>query len=1194
MSVRNDSNSAIVAAMYLKSLTIKGFKSFADPVNLVFEPGVTVVVGPNGSGKSNVVDALMWALGVQGAKTVRSSKMEDVIFAGSPARAALGRAEVSLTVSDDSGRLPANLSEIKIARTLFRSGESEYSINNASCRLLDVEDVLSGLGIGRRQHMVISQGNLEWLLNARPEERRSVIEEAAGILKHRRRRERSMRRLVATSENLSRLSDLLKEVKRQLRPLERQASAARAHAAYRQELLNLNRYLIGHEIGHLEETQAARRIEMESKRAAAKELGEYIAVADRRIEEAASRISRGDLESVSAVRGQAERLAERANGLIDITREREEYTRSRLSALADIDTVRLLEAEASGIIDQLHELDQEESALSPGFARLSEAEQELERVSTSYQAMFGNLEVLAERARQRVLLEEAVPRLEGDLRKELEEIDRLDALVDSLEGKLSSLNADVADLELQGSVLQSRRQEIEEGIRVASMHYGKLQDEFKHSAEAHRSVEREHARVEARLETLEKALSRSSLRNPAWAQSVSGYVGRFWELVRIDAGMERAVEAALPLTVLTEVLVAGTGGLTDVVNRALADDAGIAILPVFPPVPLTPSLPATSLLPGSPSVTLPAYEDIAGLMPLRPHIHSEHVLVSQLLDRLLGNVYVAVEGRGVAATMHMKHPSLVVVTPEGDRYAHDGWHVRPSAGRAHGGSVSPADVEVERKGLQDIRSDLRAASDTLEAARLRLETESDHLARLREDLHAVEEEQHGNESMLKQLRYEISTESARLGEIRADRAARGSRVSTARSDLDELMAKLASLGADEDDAAERAERAETAFGDLEAKRMSVETLRRGLEIEAAGIAERRSILTSRLEDVEERIAESRDQVEASNKTRSELEVALVGVQALRRIAAECSERLEELSAVLRTRQEALSTVARESKEELDALMKDRIAKEADLGSLRDALADLSVCSSQDETRIDSLKEVLQREVGCSVEEAMAAVPPEVEEGKSLSMRAREIESAIASLGPINALALDELAVLEERYAELQAQVDDVSHARGEVMKAVEELDEEMLRMFMAAFEDVNENFQQVLTTMFPGGSGRLFLTDPQNILECGLEIEARPSGKGVKRLSLLSGGERSLVALSFLFALFRSRPSPFYVMDEVEAALDDINLNRFLDTVGSFRNEAQLIIVSHQKRTMEMADVLYGVSMSRDGTSKVLSKKLED
>ena len=1251
----------MVAIMYLKSMTIKGFKSFADPVTLVFEPGVTVVVGPNGSGKSNVVDALMWALGVQAAKTVRSSKMDDVIFSGSPARAPLGRAEVSLVICDDSGRLPGGLSEVSITRTLFRSGESEYAMNNHPCRLLDVQDVLSELGIGRRQHVVISQGNLDQILNAQPEERRAVIEEAAGILKHRRRRDKAVKRLEATQSNLERLSGLLRELKRQMRPLERQAKAARAYEAYRDELLIFKSYVTGRELIRLQERRNVLKDQIEHNKEVASELAQSIADADTEIQQAASRISKREIEEISAARSRADSLTERARGLVGIVRERLSTFRSQVDTLLGVDELELLEAEAGSLEGQLDGLEAEELALIPEYERLDIAEKELATLSTSYKDTFGDLDILTAHARDRALIEEAILRLEqekavagraieGMEQQEVEGEKRLDLLrvaVAEAEGTLLDIQAHRSSLDDELDRVSSAREIAGKAVEIA-------EDEL-------RQAERERAGIEARLETLEKAMVDTKDIQLELSEGLSGHVGKLWDLISMDAGMERAVEAAMPFSVLAEVFTM-QDGLMDMVLKSLKAGSGISLLPVLaslssnplssnplssnplsstyhtPPaasVTYAPSVASTSnpassstypaAMPnpaslsvqniagdssvtsaassgasdvGSGGASIPDIASIPGIELLRSHVHSQDgqdESVEHLLDILLEGVWVVHGGREEAARISMSYPRAVIVTQDGDRFSCDGWHIRSSQGvHTYVGRVSVADVELERRRRGEAEARLRSAAMKLDSAREEATASFRLVEELTAEISNLDRQVVVRDADIKQLRYEMSSESDKVARICREKEAKVAEVASMSHELKEFRSKLEGMAGDGVNLADHAERSARAYSDLELKQQSVESLRRKLEIEAAGIAERRVMLQDRLAGIAVKREDYLKREQATRERIEYLELCIAGTEGLERMANDAMIRMEELSNVLRSREDRMSKEFQDDADRLDMLIKDRAKNEATLNELRDHNSELVAALSQDDARAGTLEVVLREELDSSLEDVTNMNIPELEEGMTPEIRIAELEQQIAALGPINALALDELVVLEERYVEMKRQVEDVQHARNEVSRSIDELDVEITRLFTETFEDVNSNFQQILGTLMPGGTGRLELINTENLLECGLEIEARPAGKGVRRLSLLSGGERSLVTLAFLFAIFRSRVSPFYVMDEVEAALDDINLHNFLELARQFRDVAQLIIVSHQKRTMEMADALYGVSMSRDGTSKVVSKRLDE
>jgi chromosome segregation protein len=961
--------------VFLKSLTLKGFKSFAEKTTLDFEPGVTVVVGPNGSGKSNLVDAVAWVLGAQGPRTVRSGKMEDVIFAGTPQRAALGRAEVTLTIDNSAGVLPIEFSEVSITRTLFRSGDSEYAINDVPCRLLDLQELLSDTGIGRQQHVIVGQGQLDTILNASPEERRAIVEEAAGILKFRKRKERAERRLVATEANLLRLNDLLREVRRQLTPLERQASAAEKHGSVVDELRAIKLHLAGHQIAGLQsrlERLHDERAELgtrdEELRSRLSELDEGVLVAER------SLTSLGD-EGVAEWLVRIESLRERARGMSALLGEKRRGAERELAAAADVGVVETLVADAVALRGELASIEAEsESRMLPGT----------------------DAQLAADTA------EEALLASEERWRTAEASTAAARANADSIEQQVRAARAEVAVAELE---------------------------------------------------------------------SLDGVVGTVVDHLEIESGAETAVAAALG-EAMRAVVVRDTDAARGAVERLRAGDAHALVIVARSDGPAPRARAAVP--PGARSVRDLVRARVPGL--------------DEALDRLLGPAVLVGDWR-TALALALGQPDLVVVTPDGDRFGGGVW----SVGSAPGPVVTQ---------------------------------------------HALEEA------------YERAT-AAEVARAEAQRTVESARAALAAA--------------------------------------------RASELRRAALEERRAILSARLGDVEARLSDRDPEAQAAaQRHRLELLDRDSSLATLARRLSDHRAGLDRLHDRVRERRRQQTESARSSAEQLTALRKERAELERGLGEVRERQSRVQIDDAEARVKLETAIEGLRTEFDAEAAAALDAPAPEPPPGTTLAGRARELERELRLMGPINPLALEEHRSLQERHEFLSEQLEDVRESRRELNRVVRAVDREIVTVFEQAFADVAENFTQLFSTLFPGGQGRLQLGDPDNLLETGIEVEARPSGKNVRRLSLLSGGERSLAALAFLFAVFRARPSPFYLLDEVEAALDDVNLHRFLDLVREFRQETQLVIVTHQKRTMEAGDVLYGVSLPPGGSTRVVSQRVAD
>ena len=1164
--------------MFLKSLSLKGFKSFADPAVLEFEPGITVVVGPNGSGKSNVVDAVAWVLGAQGPRTVRSSKMEDVIFVGTATRPALGRAEVSLTIDNSSGKLASDLAEITITRTLFRSGDSEYAINGAPCRLLDVQELLSDTGVGRQQHVIISQGQLDAILNARPEDRRSVIEEAAGVLKFRRRRERSERRLASTEENLERLFDLVREVKRQIRPLERQAAAARSHAGLADELRAVRLHVAGAELAALDArrtdgtgTQAALRVTEERLRGS-------LAALDTATTQTSDELSSQREADLASSLGRVEGQVERARGLTGVLRERQRSLTQALDAAADADVVSTLEAEGARLGSELESTEAALADLGPAGEALASAEAEAAAELETHLSTLGDGTALRQADRAVTEVRGQVGSLERGLERDRRALEQITLRLSATQRRIAVLEGEDHELAERLAVTERDRHRLQAAVAETEAAQAAAGRRLEIAEETLRQAEQEHHRSSARADALARALDEA--RGAAGAEllaGVDGVVGILLDLVEVDDGWEDAFEAAAGAS-LAAVVVSGSGPARSALARLRQGEATGAVLALTGAVGAGSRSASVGSLPGADDV-----RDHVRPRTGRPGVDG----LDGVLDTLLAGAVCPRGGWTEAIDLALSRPELVVVTREGDRFSTTGWRVR-----AGGGVVTAAVVDEAQARAEVAKEEAGKAAVERRDARTALEAA---LAASTEAVRA-DDRNEGSHQSVRSARSRLATDltaaTAEVEEIGRGRAELDDRVGRDTARLEELRAELPVLETARQAASEQVQAARDQRQQIDARIAEASSRRGEWEARAAGLDERRRVLAERLMEVERRLTGHADERQEAAERRRRLEADATAVERLLVVVEGLRSTLEITRTELRARHQRQLEAVRAGGARLETLRQERAAAEHELAAARSRLQTIELDLAEATIRRESIVEVLGRELGAAPDEALDAPAPELPEGVDAGARAVHLEAELAKLGPVNPLALEELAALGERHQFLETQIDDVRTARRELHQVIRTLDEEIMHVFDAAFADVNEHFSNLVTTLFPGGTGRLSLTDPEHLLDTGVEVEVRPAGRNVRRLSLLSGGERSLVALAFLFAVFRSRPSPFYLMDEVEAALDDVNLHRFLGLVHEFREEAQLIIVSHQKRTMEAGDALYGVTMAPGGSSKVVSQKV--
>jgi chromosome segregation protein len=1019
----------------------------------------------------------------------------------------------------------------------------------------------------------VSQGQIDAVLNARPEDRRLIIEEAAGVLKYRKRKEKAERRLGATESNLTRVQDLLREVRRQLRPLERQAEAARRHGDLVAELTALRRHLAGREIAGLRD-RLTKTVQRKGELAGQESvLKAGLSRLDAAVLATEAQLTAMGGHDVSDALVRFESLREKARGLAAVLAERGRSLERERTAFVDQAVTATLEAEAARLADDLSQVDDEEQATAPARHTLAEAERVLaqEREDFEFQWADGVAppsgrapEVRGELAALRLGVEQSAAeqhRIAQRLDVLEHKVVRLDLEAERLRVSLAGADDDATAL---GSALTQADARLEEATKLLAT-----------ADERRRGADRERHTWVARAEALEQALDETRVRAGAERLAdVDGVVGTLLDLVAVDAGYEAAFEAAAG-----EALAAVVVGSVDTGRRALAllhdHDAAGAVL-------------ALGAAPPPASVPLGRGE------PLRRHVRARtpsapatRTAVERLLDVVVGDVVVVEGGWSAAVDLALSRPDAVIVTCDGDRFGPTGWRVGGPASGATGAALEEAkdrafsaiaDAADADTALGRARSDLDVARRTETEARRARDDHAARVAAATDGLQRVEAERRDAATEAESLRAHLHdlTERVTGGEAR----------------LAELTALLPALEVEEANALERGREMSAARSRIEEQAATVGSLRTDLDVRVGALAERRQFLRRRLDEIESRLTAHAAERDATERRRIELEHAAVAVGRLAGLVDERLAVVEAELAVLHERRRRQSEEARQVSVRLDGLRQQRASDERALEEAREHARRAELDEAELVLRMETAVDNLRRDLECEPEAAMAAECPAIPAGTNPRDRVRELERELRLMGPINPLALEEYAALEERHQFLAAQLDDVRSTRRDLAKVIRAIDEEIVTVFAAAYADVSQNFEALFETLFPGGRGRLALTEPDDLLQTGIEVEAKPSGKNVRKLSLLSGGERSLTALAFLFAVFRSRPSPFYVMDEVEAALDDVNLHRFLDLVHEFREEAQLIIVSHQKRTMEAADCLYGVTMQPGGSSRVISERV--
>lgn len=1188
--------------MHLKSLTVKGFKSFASPTALRFEPGITCVVGPNGSGKSNVVDALAWVMGEQGAKTLRGGKMQDVIFAGTSSRPPLGRAEVTVTIDNADNALPIEYSEVSITRRMFRDGASEYEINGSSCRLMDVQELLSDSGIGREMHVIVGQGKLAEILQSRPEDRRAFIEEAAGVLKHRKRKEKAVRKLEAMSANLARLTDLTTELRRQLKPLGRQAEVARRAQTIQADLRDARLRLAADDVVNRQteyagtnNTEAGLRREHDEAATRSAVASEELAGHEKTLAGLSERA-----EAAQQTWFRLSALAERVGATVRIASERAQRLDEEPPPPGGPDP-DALEAEADRVEERqqqlLAELDAARESLQAAQTELADRQR---RAADAEKAHLAAVRAEADRREGLARLAGQVETVRARLESTDESIARISARIDE-----AAVRAHAAQAEFE--TVQGRIGELDHNETGLDEHHERavaaLQQSEERVAElqaAERDAERRMASLRARVEALSMGLERKD--GAAWLvenHGDAGLLGSVASLVKVRSGYEAALAAVLGAA--ADALAADGSDAAAAAVAALKDSDGGRVAIVLGDWPAPDPIAATAAaLPDAAVWALDVVEVPSRLRGAMAAMLAGVAVVDQLTaavelvaDRPLLRAVTTdgdLVGAGWVSGGSDRKPSTLEITSEIDK-AHAELTEAETQASQLGAALSGA--LTEQAARKDAAEQTLAALNESDAA---IAAVHDQLGRLGHDARTADEEWH------KQLRQRDELEGGRTQTV---------------TDLSELETRLRNAEA-------VPEVVETGPDDRERIAAAAESAR-GVEVEARLAVrtseERANAVRGRADSLRRAANTERDARLRAERARAIREHAATVAGAVADSGRVLAQRLSEVVAAAAQIRDGLA-VERQHRTGALAEIRDEVnALNSRISTLTEALHRDEVAKAQAALRLEQLEQMVLEQFGMAPPDLVAEYGPDVglppsalemaeyeqarERGEQVSApapmpfdrptqerRAKRAEKELAELGRVNPLALEEFAALEERFNFLSSQLEDVKAARKDLLDVVSDVDARILQVFTDAYADVEREFQAVFSVLFPGGEGRLLLTEPDDMLTTGIEVEARPPGKKIRRLSLLSGGEKSLTAVAMLVAIFRARPSPFYILDEVEAALDDTNLRRLLSLLEQLRSHSQLIVITHQKPTMEVADALYGVTMRDDGITTVISQRI--
>jgi len=1168
--------------LHLKSLTLKGFKSFATPTTFILEKGVTCVVGPNGSGKSNVVDALAWVMGEQGAKTLRGGKMEDVIFAGTATKGPLGRAEVALTIDNADGALDIDYTEVTISRTLFRNGGSEYAINGEACRLLDVQELLSDTGLGREMHVIVGQGMLDGILKATPEERRGYIEEAAGILKHRRRKERTERKLEAMQANLTRLNDLAGEVRRQLKPLGQQAETARQAQGIASVVRDAKARLLAADVvdllNGLDETSQSEANRKAERNILQQQLDENNA----RLTELEALQMSSEVEEARSLAYSFDAVTEKFRAMLAIANQRVTLLDSQNSSKAAVVDPAAIESDAntadSNVVEFTVGVETLRGALREAELARDDARAMLEEYDNKAAALSMELTNYDNKV---VSLSGAINLAETRVSSVQQELVRQEAAVSDAQGRLQSTQNALSLLETELGRTQPSDNTFEKNYEDAQRVVSELANNIENLREELHKNERERDSLTAKQSALNLMLEQKDGASELASAGLSGIRGLLATHMRIDAGFEAAISAALGS--LADAMVADTReAAIDAVSHLKQNNGGRVELVI------------ADVQNSAKPVQLP---NISGTRNAVDVVTGPNGILNTLAN------VVIVDDLDAAKRLYSSEPratQFVVITKAGDVLTES--IIRGGSGQTPSKVELVAERDSAAKALKLVSTQIDEIKVELAAKRTEETTAKENLVRALAELKKHDGDRAANAEKLNKVRVQIEAiegESNRL--VQAVEATKYA-LSEVIAKVDQAKSEKASFIATPRPSLELGDRNIYALKVDEARtkeldvRVELGAASERLRVETDRALALRAQISAAFEAIEQAKAQSALRARSLSSARSVIELLPTVIDAVSQSGAKAKIVLHELDSKRKNQNEELVRLRGET-----ATVQNR------LSALTQTVHDIELANHEKRLNLANLVSKVQEDLGLDQPTLVneygpdQLIPdPENPETPKLfnrpeqQKRLHEAERLLERLGRVNPLALEEFAALEQRHKFLTEQLADLTKTRLDLLQIIKELDEKMQNIFEEAFEDTKRAFEQVFPVLFPGGTGSIYLTDHGNMLTTGIEVNVKPVGKRIERLSLLSGGERSLAALALLFAIFKARPSPFYILDEVEAALDDANLGRLLNIFIDLKKSSQLVIVTHQKRTMEIADALYGVSMREDGISAVVGQRIEE
>ncbi|PSL42186.1 condensin subunit Smc [Planomicrobium soli] len=1180
--------------MFLKRLEVMGFKSFADRIGIDFVPGVTAVVGPNGSGKSNVTDAIRWVLGEQSAKSLRGAKMEDVIFGGSDSRKPLNFAEVTLILDNTDGRIPLDYSEISVTRRVFRSGESAYLLNKQNCRLKDITDLFMDSGLGKEAFSIISQGRVDEILNSKAEDRRSIFEEAAGVLKYKQRKKKAEVKLNETDDNLNRVLDILHELDGRMEPLQIQASAARDYLDMNEQLRGADIGLLAFDITQLErelsqltadaadhtKKEAQLASEIDGKEKAIRAIRKNLTGLDSQIDDAQNRLVEASSESekwegrkllMSEKKSNAHRQAQQLREMISAEKQENDFLQKKYTEQAALLEERKMEQQTlrsviKGLEDQLNR--------TP-----ADIDEEIDSHKSVY------IDLMNEQA---------------SVKNELKNIDLQEQQLSESSSRIAVQQTDfateVAEMEIEKTAAEAKLADIRRLLeekrskyRTTETAYNQLKTAYEERQSMLFQAYQSQKQMASRIETLQELEAEFSgffqgVREVLVARQkgqLHGIVGAVAEMAQVDQPYAQAIETALGAS-SQHIITENEQHAREAIEFLRKKKAGRSTF-----LPMT-VMKSRKL----PEQTLDSIQQHPSFVNMAYELVVYDTAYQMIFENLLGNVIIAKDLKGATAIGKMTMNRYRVVTLEGD--------VVNAGGSMTGGSnKTQASFFTRKAELEQLVIQAEKLAETISHAEKTVKKEQAEVLEIEHQLNNLRSEgekyrdlESERAIILREIEAVLKTTKERYQVFMAEQKNKeldltnvANRKKTAAGRLEEIGAALSAISEQIDELTDFKQKNESVRETLLAKLMDQKSALAVMKERVAQLVESEAELAGRKRKSDQKLLESQKELdwiqsEEASKVYSDEEI-LVEISNWMAKKQQEQQKIQDTKQLRAEKQEELNVLEEELKET------QRLYK-----GFVEAIRICEVQSTRLDVQMQSFIDQLENDYQLTLEEAKQVELSDEE--VVVRKKVKLLKQSIEELGPVNIGAIEEYDHVAERHSFLTEQRNDLNEAKDTLRTVIEEMDEEMTSRFDSTFHAIRIQFQRVFKELFGGGSADLLLTNPGDLLTTGVEIVAQPPGKKLQNLSLLSGGERALTAIALLFSILNIRPVPFCVLDEVEAALDESNVVRYSQYLKKFSEDTQFIVITHRKGTMEGADVLYGITMQESGISKLVSVKLQE